>query len=290
MQELQKTIQTEKELNTEAEERLRIQARIEKQEQILKENTRKHHFVVLKKQIEDRKRLKEIKEIEKKMERPNIEPRTPPDQPKFFIREGLKEQIKKNKIKTIETQKNELEMDRFMIKLAKASLDEDIRKKKEMKEIIYNDLKQSWENTISVNKLKKEADRLKFFGNISLRKNQRPNDYLISKSRSKDKSFRTPIITKKQSKSHIPHSESKVRQKLEMSPIKKTNISQNIISNSFDNSKNHKETLSSKIRTSSTSPKREEVLKRLEMINEQTEKIQKSKREILDYLTSRAKS
>jgi hypothetical protein len=289
--ELQKTIKTEKEFNVENEERLKIQAKIEKQEEIMKINSRKHHFSVLKKQIEDRKRQKEISYVEKLLERPKPIPKTPPDQPKFFFRENLKQQIKENKKKLKEMQKNELDMDRFMIKLANTSLEDEIKKKQQQKELVINELKQSWENTKNVNKLKKVADKLKFFGNISLQRNIKPIDLSIVKSKSKEKNNLSPTIAKKISKSYIPKTETKKADKgrtFNESPMK---------IGSFHKNPSHPKKLSDNVpkkelieTNKNLSPIKQDILNRLEVIRHQEEKIQNSKKEILDYLSTRAKS
>lgn len=280
--EMKETIRNEKDFNTEAEERQKMQARIEKQEEIMKENIRKHHFAVLKKQIEDRKRQKDIFDVEKLLEKPRPQPRTPPDPPKFFHRENLKEQIKEKRNKIKQMQKNELDMDRFLVKVSKISLDEDFKKKQLEKDAIYNDLKKSWENTRALNKLKKEADRLKFFGNVSLNRKFKPLNREIQKSSSKEKStVFTPKITKKQSKSNIPRSEAKLKDRVfssETSPqVKKS------LKSPLDPGKKIE-------KTPENSPSKQVVLERLEKIRKEEADIQNSKKEILDYLSQRSKS
>ena len=166
--ELQKTIQSEKAFHEETECRQRVQHSIEKQEELIKENMRKHHFNVLKKQIEDQQKKKDINEVEKLLERPRSPPKTPPEPPKFYIRENLKDQIREKKRKIRESQKNELNYDRFLINVAKSSLDADIRNKKVAKNEIFEGLKQSWNEAKVLNNLKKKADRLKYFANLNM--------------------------------------------------------------------------------------------------------------------------
>ena len=287
--ELQKTIKTEKDFNNENEERMKMQARIEKQEEFIKENIRKHHFIVLKKQIEDRKRQKDISEVEKLMERPRPQPRTPLEPPKFFFRERLKDQIKEKRQKVKESQKDELDQERFMIKLSKLSLEEDIKKKQQQKEQIYNDLKKSWENSKHVNKLKKEADRLKFFGNLSLSKDFKMTSEL-QRSKSKEKPNFTPIISKKKSKSLIPKSEKKIKARSDTdnrSPIKENyQLDKAIIPDKPIKTILNKEFIEGK----SPSPSKQEIISRLEKIKQEEEKIQSTKKELIDYLNTRAKS
>ena len=166
--ELQKTIQSEKAYHEETESRQRVQNSIEKQEELIKESMRKHHFNVLKKQIEDQKKKKDINEVEKLLERPNSLPKTPPEPPKFFIGENLKDQIKEKRKKIRESQKNELEYDRFLINVAKNSLETEIKNKKVTKNEIFEGLKQSWNESKVLNNLKKKADRLKYFANLNM--------------------------------------------------------------------------------------------------------------------------
>ena len=291
---LKDTIKNEKDFNQEAEERQRMQAKIEEQEEIIKENIRKHHFIVLKKQIEDRKRQRDISHVEKLMEKPKPQPRTPPEPPRFFHREHLKDQIKAKKTHTKESQKNELDMDRFFIKISKLSLEEDIKQKQLQKEAIYNELKQSWENSKTLNKLKKQADRLKFFGNASLRRNIKAD---IPRSQTKEKPSLTPKLTKEASKSQIPQADRKnpLRVKSsETTPIKSYLYPQSPTKPVIQ-TKPVREALEAPQKfiegaDKTQSPKKLEILERLEKIKREEEAIRSSKKEIIEYLTTRTKS
>ena len=291
---LKETIRNEKDFNQETEERQRMQAKIEKQEEIIKENIRKHHFIVLKKQIEDRKRQRDISYVEKLMEKPKPAPRTPPEPPRFFHRENLKDQIKAKKKQTKESQKNELDMDRFFIKVSKLSLEEDFKQKQVQKEAIYNELKQSWENSKALNKLKKEADRLKFFGNVTLRKNIKAD---IPRSQSKEKPSLTPKLTKKVSKSQIPQIENRHYLKVkssETTPVKLKIYPQSPIKPDTQKKpyRENPETPQKLIENieKNQSPKKLDIIERLEKIKREEEAIKSSKKEIIEYLTSRTKS
>lgn len=281
--ELQRSINLEKAFNSESEERHKIQSHIERQEAIIKENMRKHHFVVLKKQIEDRKRQKDIGHVEKLIERPKAPPKTPPEQPKFYIRENLKDQIKEKRRNVKNSQKNELDVDRFMIKLAKTSLDEDIKKKKQEKEQIYNELKQSWEDAITLSKMQKQAERLKFFGNNSLRKNFKQSIFRRSKPSDKP-DFNNE--DKKQSQSLLPdiHKHPRTRTS-EASP---THVPEKP-NKTFHSEAKHKHSLpaeSSPVKSAD----RSEIMARLDQIKQEEARIKNNKLIIMEYLTARAKS
>jgi hypothetical protein len=274
---LQDKIKGEKAYHQETEARQRVQHSIEKQEEQLKESMRKHHFNVLKKQIEDRKKRREINEVEKLLERPKSLPKTPPEPPKFFIREGLKDQIREKRKRIRESQKTELDYDRFLIKVAKNSLEDDIRKKKQAKNEVFEELKESWNDARVINGLKKQADRLKYFANTSVNQTTSPKNKVKYFSRGKNKTS-------------------------ENSPVKETKANEKVFNTEqkqLENKNNGKQ-----------DPEKEEILKKLEKIDERSKKIEqqkeilkkiqeieeyeknlgKEKKAIIEYLASKGKT
>lgn len=275
---LQKTIQTEKAFHQETESRQRAQHLIEKQEEFLKESMRKHHFNVLKRQIEDQKKKRDINEVEKLLERPKSLPKTPPEPPKFFLRENLKDQIKEKKRKIRESQKSELDYDRFLINVAKNSLENDIKNKKVAKEGIIEGLKQSWNEAKVLNNLKKKAERLKYFANINTNQS-------VTSPKSKVKNFNkprnkttenTPI---KEANLMVPKTEKKEIEKLEMKNQEKNKKPDQPIL----------EKLATIEERTRKIEKQKDAIKKLQTIEAKEKLIQYEKQQILDYFNNKNK-
>lgn len=287
---LQKTIDCEKAINSEYNEREKVKASIEEHEEIIKENMRKHHFSVLKKQIEYRHKQRDLHEAEKLLERPKPLPQTPPEPLKIYHRENLKNQIKAKKKKTRDIQNNEIDMDRFFIRVAKNSLEDDIKRKKQEKDKVFSELKESWEKAKTLNKMKKEAEKLQAFGNLTLKKNARK---ILPFQRSKSKES-PQKIQKKLSKSLLPSikKSQKINHSFEASPVKeKEKKVSNPVQRSYDSKPKSQEMIAEpEEQRSKASPTKEDIEKRLEFIKMEEERIKSNKREILEYLASRSKS
>lgn len=282
---MQKIIDDERALNFENEERDRLKAKIEEQDDQIKENMKKHHFSVLKNQIEYRRNQRDLNVVEKLLERPKASPQTPPDPPKFSHRENLKNQIKAKKKITKEHQKNELDMDRFFLRVANSSLEDDISRKKNEKEKIFSELKESWENTIALNQMRKQAEKLQFYGNLSVYKNTKPA-LPFQRSKSKDSPEKE---SKNMSKTCMTSGgENRLGKSIEVSPLRP--IRENFKNMNKGKVKGEENKVENLMYKSYVSSDKKDVEKRLEEISREEERIKTGKKEIFEYLTSRNQS
>ena len=291
---LQTTIKGEKDFHQETEARQRVQHSIEKQEEQLKESMRKHHFNVLKKQIEDRKKQKQINEIEKLLERPKSIPKTPPEPPKFFVREGLKDQIREKRKKIKDMQKSELDYDRFLIKVAKNSLDEDIKKKRSAKDQAFEQLKDSWKESKTLNTLKKQADRLQNFANSGLNQTVKsPKNKVKVEYRQRNKTTENTPIKSNFVKEKIAVSEVKKGKEKEKELEKDLKLAQGEEVKKLREENHQDEEVKRKLeridKRTKEIEKQKQVLKKLQDIEEYEQSVKQEKRLILDYLASKGK-
>lgn len=162
IKDLETNLSNEKTFNQSQARKQRLLEMAEREQELLRDSIYKHHFSVLQKQIEEKKRNKIIEDKEAVAEKELSEETYKPK--KFNIKSMLDAQIEeKQKIKA-ERKEQENELDRLRLELARKSLESEMRNKAEGKQKLQNLLRESWEKTQITNQMQKKIERIRRFG------------------------------------------------------------------------------------------------------------------------------
>jgi hypothetical protein len=264
---LEKSLESEKIYNVLQQHKRKLLEQKEKELKNLKESINRHHFNVLKKQIEEKKRNQKIYEkysclINKAEENHG--------QKSFKIKEILDAQVEEKKRIKEEKKKQEDALDRYMIDLAIKSLDNEMKNKFEGKKILQNQLRESWEKTQNTNRLQKAIQRSRQFEDnitdIDKNSNKRQNSmsealrhYERYARKIEDKQFQDDFVA------------NKIENKSFSKPAIREKKSRSLVSNH-----------------SGLPDKR--FLEKLEKLNAEQDKIKAQKIEVINFLESRGHS
>jgi hypothetical protein len=195
-------------------------------------------------------------------------------------------------------QKSELDYDRFLIKVAKNSLDDDIKKKRAAKDQAFEQLKESWKESRTLNTLKKQADRLQNFANSGLNQTvNSPKNKIKVEYRLRNKTTENTPVKSNFVKEKVPVSEVKKVKGKEKE--KEKEVEKDFKQGKGDEGKNfvevdkEEEEVKRKIeridKRTKEIEKQKQVLKKLQDIEEYEQSVKQEKRLILDYLASKGK-
>ena len=159
---LTKSLEVEKQFNLLSEKKQQLLEKAEQEQRMLKESIYKHHFDVLQKQIEEKKRAKEI-EVSSLIKEQEMAEETYKPKP-VKIKEFLDAQVEEKKKIQEEIKIKDQKLDQLRVELAAKSLEKEIKTKFEGKMILQNQLRKSWEKTENTNKLQKVIERIRRFG------------------------------------------------------------------------------------------------------------------------------
>ena len=162
IKDLEQNLSNEKTFNHSQARKQKLLEMAEREQEYLRDSIYKHHFSVLQKQIEEKKRNKIIEDKEAVAEKELSEETYKPK--KFNIKSMLDAQIEeKQKIKA-DRKEQENELDRLRLELARKSLESEMRNKAEGKQKLQNLLRESWEKTQITNQMQKKIERIRRFG------------------------------------------------------------------------------------------------------------------------------
>lgn len=160
---LQTTLKTEKFKNQEdlTNYNMSVQAKIN--EDTMKKLIYIHHSKVLQAQIKE-KQLK--KQITHESPQPPFLPNYPstPTPTNFRLRNDLLDQIKENEIKRKRSKEEDVKYGQQLIEKYQRELEDESIGKNITYQALYNNLKESWEQTIKVKNMKKELEKMRIYG------------------------------------------------------------------------------------------------------------------------------
>ncbi|OMJ87169.1 hypothetical protein SteCoe_11174 [Stentor coeruleus] len=159
---LERSLENEKQYNALEEKRQILLEKSEREHEILRNTIRKHHFTVLQRQIEEKKRSKLIEENEVVKEKELTDEVFRPK--KSSIKDQLDAQMEEKMRAKRELMEKEAILDRMHLEMARKSLESEMRRKSEGRQNMRNQLRESWEMTQITNKLQKAIERTRRFG------------------------------------------------------------------------------------------------------------------------------
>lgn len=264
---LERSLETEKQTNALQEKRQKLLEKAEREQESLKNFIYKHHFSVLQKQIEEKKRKKLIEENEVLTEKELTDELYKPK--RFNIKEQLDAQLEeKQKIKK-ELQEKEAQIDKLHLDIARKSLESEMRRKSEGRKVLQSELKKSWENTQKTNNLQKAIERMRRFG----------DNYIIESE--EDEEFEEG----KRFKIGIGNEKLFIKEPKDLDSIKRNRLSGILEIEPQIQSERSKSMLS---RISQTSQKK--VLEKINRLTEQEDKIKKERMDVISFLQSKTNS
>lgn len=227
---LEKSLESEKLFNSLQEKKQKLREKAERKQELMRDSIYRHHFSVLKQQIEEKKRNKQIEEKELLTEKELTEETYRPKG--FKIKESLDAQIEEKKRLADESRRREAALDKLRLDLARKSLESEMRNKSEGKQNLQNQLRESWEKTQNTTKLQKAIERLRRFGDNYIIDSEEENDEYFENSLNdalkqydktvknghgqRENSITRSVITRKRSKSVISsHSKQSQRQAMD---------------------------------------------------------------------------
>lgn len=132
-------------------------------EEDIKQQVYKHHSQVLEAQIRENQLKKQIKTEHPEPFYTSPVPETPPGK-NYNLREELLKQIaEKQSAKKKETE-SEVQRGKQLIENSNKQLDDEIQTKFRAKQKAYQDMINSWEETLKVSKMQKELEKIRMFG------------------------------------------------------------------------------------------------------------------------------
>lgn len=261
---LERSLESEKETNALQEKRQKLLEQAEREQLNLKDSIYRHHFSVLQKQIEEKKRNKQIEDKEVLVEKELTDELFKPK--RANMKEHLDAQVEEKQRLKREQMEKDAELDRLRLELARKSLESEMKRKSEGRQTLQNQLRESWERTQNTNKLQKAIERVRRFGDNyiidSEEEDELAGDYKKDVGRDnertfdKEKAFKSPDRSK-----HSDNFGSKMSKKRSKSVLS---------------------------RLSKTS--QQKVLEKINKLAEQEDKIKQEKLDILSYLESKTHS
>jgi hypothetical protein len=225
IKDLEKNLINEKSFNKTRVRKQKLLELAEREQESLRDSIYKHHFSVLQKQIEEKKRNKIIEEKEAVVEKELSEETYKPK--KFNIKEMLDAQVEEKKQIKAGIRGQEDALDKLRLDLARQSLESEMRNKANGKQKLQNLLRESWERTQKTNQMQKKIERLRRFGDTFQIDSEDESEFreYASPEKENSKKYRnssqvspdTTKLTKKRSRSVInePVSKSEVLDKIE---------------------------------------------------------------------------
>ena len=264
---LQQSLEHEKLFNLLQEKKQKLRERAELKQELMRDSIYRHHFKVLKQQIEEKKRYKEIEEkeliSEKELTEETYRPRG------FKIKDSLDAQVEEKKRLLDKDRQREAALDKLRLDLARKSLESEMKNKSEGKQKLQNQLRESWERTQNTNKLQKAIDRLRRFG----------DNYIIDSEEELDKDLDSldnyEIGRNEKNNPKLRDSKDRKRHESRESAVSKSQIVK----------KRSNSALSSVSKTSQLI-----AIEKLYKLKEEENKIKKEKSDILSFLESRNQS
>jgi hypothetical protein len=159
---LERSLESEKQYNALEEKRQILLEKSEREQEILRNTIRKHHFTVLQRQIEEKRRSKLIEDNEDVKEKELTDEVFRPK--RSSMKDQLDAQIEEKLRIKRELLEKEALLDRMHLEMARKSLESEMRRKSEGRQNIRNQLRESWEMTQITNKLQKAIERTRRFG------------------------------------------------------------------------------------------------------------------------------
>ncbi|OMJ67040.1 hypothetical protein SteCoe_35906 [Stentor coeruleus] len=264
---LEHSLETERIINALQGKRQKLLEKAECEQQSLKNFIYKHHFSVLQKQIEEKKRRKLIEEKEALTEKELTDELYKPK--RFNIKEQLDAQLEEKKRIKKEIQDKEAEIDKLYLDSARKSLESEMKRKSDSKKVLQSELRESWKNTQKTNNLRKAIDRMRRFG----------DNYIIESEEDEDFEEREKFgigkinekLFNKQAKDANSIEKIKLSNILEIVPQTKNERSKSMLS-----------------RISKHSQKK--VLEKINKLTEQEDKIKKERIDVISFLQSKSNS
>lgn len=159
---LERSLESEKQYNALEEKRQILLEKSEREQEILRNTIRKHHFNVLQRQIEEKRRSKLIEDNEVVKEKELTDEVFRPK--RSSMKDQLDAQIEEKLRIKRELLEKEAFLDRMHLEMARKSLESEMRRKSEGRQNVRNQLRESWEMTQITNKLQKAIERTRRFG------------------------------------------------------------------------------------------------------------------------------
>lgn len=160
---LQTALKKEKSANQEDQAKYSIGVQAKLSEDAIKQLMYQHHSKVLEAQIRE-KELK--KHMVKQFPQIPFEPVLPdPPTPKNLkLKDDLLDQIKANSERKQKLKEDDLKFGQQLIENSKKHLDDECAEKTQAYQALYNNLKESWEQTIKVRDMKKQLEKIRIYG------------------------------------------------------------------------------------------------------------------------------
>lgn len=259
---LEQSLEDEKIFNHLHEKKQKLVEKAEREQENLRESIRRHHFAVLQKQIEEKKRTKQIFDREVITEQELGEETFKPQNVK--IKEMLDQQVEEKKRILQDIKDKEDALDRLRLDLARKSLESEMRNKSEGKQKLQNQLRESWDKTQTTNKLQKAIDRLRRFGDNYVIESEEDEEYEKKEKENEVLKRFDRVLGKK---NRVGGEEKEVRLSTGLTKER----SKSVLSRMSKESK-------------------KAVIDKLDKLKEEQEKISKEKIEILSFLESKSQS
>ncbi|OMJ90779.1 hypothetical protein SteCoe_6758 [Stentor coeruleus] len=264
---LERSIETERQTNALQEKRQKLLEKAEREQESLKNSIYKHHFSVLQKQVEEKKRRKFIEQNQVLTEKELTDELYKPK--RFNIKEQLDAQLEEKQRINKELKEKEAQIDKFHLDSARKSLESEMRRKSEGRKMLQSELRESWENTQKTNNLQKAIDRMRRFGDNYIIESEEDEDF-EERQRSM-KGQRNEKILGKKTKNVSSIEKTKLSDILEIEPQIQNERSKSMLT-----------------RISKSSQKK--VLEKINKLTEQEDKIKKEKMNIISFLQSKTNS
>ncbi|OMJ81224.1 hypothetical protein SteCoe_18341 [Stentor coeruleus] len=160
---LQTALKKEKSANQEEQEKYKISVQAKLSEDTIKQLMYQHHSKVLKSQIQEKELKKHmIKQFPQSIFEPVLP--DPPTPKNIKLKEVLLDQIKANSERKQKLKEDDLKFGQQLIDNSKKHLDDECIEKTQAYQALYNNLKESWEQTIKVRNMKKQLEKIRIYG------------------------------------------------------------------------------------------------------------------------------